>query len=83
MRAAENCNEGIRCAGRAAGRREAARRQRATAVCMQRAGEGPTADWGGARGQERTSNMDCMFVTPDVSKLRGWLNADACCRELQ
>ena len=24
--------------------------------------------------------MDCMFVTLDVSKLSGWLNADADCR---
>ena len=29
---------------------------------------------------ERTRNMDCMSVTLDVSKLSGWLNADACCR---
>ena len=30
---------------------------------------------------ERTLNMDCMFVTLEVSKLSGWLNADAPCRE--
>ncbi len=24
--------------------------------------------------------MDCMLVTLDVSKLSGWLNADAYCR---
>ena len=29
---------------------------------------------------ERTENMDPMFVTLDVSKLSGWLNADAPCR---
>ena len=29
------------------------------------------------RGGERTSNMTYMFVTLEVSKLRGWLNADA------
>ena len=35
----------------------------------------------GARARaERTSNMACMFVTLDVSKLSGWLNAYACCR---
>ena len=35
----------------------------------------------GARARaERTWNMDCMFVTLDVSKLSGWLNADASCR---
>eukprot|EP00964_Phaeocystis_antarctica_P060771 scaffold36265_cov43-Phaeocystis_antarctica.AAC.2 len=25
--------------------------------------------------------MSCMVVTPEVSKLSGWLNADASCRE--
>ena len=42
---------------------------------------------GGARARaERTKNMDCMenmwcmVVTWDVSKLSGWLNADAACR---
>jgi len=35
----------------------------------------------GARAcAERTSNMWYMVVTLDVSKLSGWLNADACCR---
>ena len=29
---------------------------------------------------ERTSNMYCMVVTLDVSRLSGWLNAVACCR---
>ena len=29
---------------------------------------------------ERTLNMAYMVVTLDVSKLSGWLNADACCR---
>ena len=29
---------------------------------------------------ERTKNMEPMFVTLDVSKLSGWLNADASCR---
>ena len=29
---------------------------------------------------ERTWNMTFMFVTLDVSKLNGWLNADAPCR---
>ena len=33
----------------------------------------------GARA-ERTSNMRFMSVTLDVSKLSGWLSADACCR---
>ena len=29
---------------------------------------------------ERTSNMRCVFVTRDMSKLSGWLNALAYCR---
>ena len=38
-------------------------------------------DWGqGTRGK-RTWNMPHMFVTLDVSKLSGWLNAFADCRE--
>ena len=34
-----------------------------------------------ARGAERTSNMLHMAVTLDVSKLSGWLNTDAPCRD--
>ena len=35
----------------------------------------------GARARaKRTPNMVCMVVTLDVSKLSGWLNADADCR---
>ena len=35
----------------------------------------------GARARaERTLNMPYMVVTLDVSKLSGWLNADARCR---
>eukprot|EP00964_Phaeocystis_antarctica_P058048 scaffold34414_cov60-Phaeocystis_antarctica.AAC.3 len=44
-------------------------------------GEGPTQGWGPQRARaERTSNMPRMFVTLDVSKASGWLNADAPCR---
>ena len=32
------------------------------------------------RGDERTANMPPMSLTLDVSKLSGWLNADARCR---
>ena len=32
-------------------------------------------------GEERTKNMRYMFVTLEVSRLSGWLNADASCRE--
>ena len=31
--------------------------------------------------EERTQNMPYMVVTLEVSKLSGWLNADANCRE--
>ena len=36
-------------------------------------------DQGRARA-ERTINISSMYVTLDVSKLSGWLNADAPCR---
>ena len=32
------------------------------------------------RAQEHTTNILLMFVTLDVSRLSGWLNADALCR---
>ena len=36
---------------------------------------------GGHRARaERTENMKPISVTPDVSKLSDWLNADALCR---
>ena len=36
---------------------------------------------GAGHGRERTANMYCMSMTLEVSKLSGWLNADAPCRE--
>ena len=36
---------------------------------------------GGGPGEERTPNMPYMLVTLEVSKLSGWLNAAAPCRE--
>ena len=44
--------------------------------------EGPAVKAGGGSRAcaERTMNMRFMVVTLDVSKLSGWLNADACCR---
>ena len=36
---------------------------------------------GAGHGEERTLNMLYMCVTLEVSKLSGWLNADARCRE--
>ena len=59
------------------GRREGAgwRRPR------RRARGGTRLKAGGARARaERTWNMAFMVVTLDVSKLSGWLNADARCR---
>eukprot|EP00964_Phaeocystis_antarctica_P077973 scaffold48462_cov60-Phaeocystis_antarctica.AAC.5 len=57
------------------GRREGVGRERKHSV----QGEGLTGHWRRARA-ERTSNMLCMSVTLDVSKLSGWLNATAYCR---
>jgi hypothetical protein len=43
-------------------------------------GEGPTQGLGARARAKRTKNMSCMVVTLEVSKLTGWLNADAPCR---
>ena len=43
-------------------------------------GDGPTQGWGARARAERTWNICHMVVTLDVSKLSGWLNADADCR---
>ena len=40
-----------------------------------------TAAQAAGHGEERTWNMDCMVVTLEASKLSGWLNTDAYCRE--
>ena len=42
---------------------------------------GPDCEWVAWAGAERTENMYCMLVTLDVSRLSGWLNAFALCRE--
>ena len=42
-----------------------------------REGIGGSDDASGMHGEERTLNMRCMVVTLEVSKLSGWLNADA------
>ena len=57
----------------AGGRGEAAAAQ---AACW----EGPTVEVGGRARTERTRNMPPMSVTLEVSRLSGWLNADALCR---
>ena len=59
--------------------REAGGRTEAVAVQAARR-EGPTMEAEGRARAERTKNMDVMSVTLDVSKLSGWLNADAHCR---
>ena len=40
----------------------------------------PTVEAEGRGRAERTENMPFMLVTLDVSRLSGWLNADALCR---
>ena len=55
-------------------------RRRATAVHAACRG-GLDCRLGAGHGEERTENMRFMSVTLEVSKLSGWLNADACCRE--
>ena len=42
--------------------------------------EGPTIEVAGRARAERTVNMDDMRLTLEVSRLSGWLNADAPCR---
>jgi len=49
--------------------------------CTQRAWGGLDCRLGAGHGEERTSNMYRMVVTLEVSKLSGWLNADACCQD--
>ena len=54
-------------------------RRQATAVQTARRGE-LDCRFGAGHGEERTRNIWYMFVTLEVSKLSGWLNADATCR---
>ena len=35
----------------------------------------------GRHAEERTENIAYILVTLEVSKLSGWLSADACCQE--
>ena len=47
----------------------------------QRVGAGTDwSGWGAGHAVERTLNMPYINVTRDVSRLSGWLNADAFCR---
>ena len=69
----EAWEEGRHAGWEAAGRVE-------VAVMQAARWEGPTVEDEGRARAERTVNMSAMFVTLDVSKLSGWLNADAYCR---
>ena len=60
-----------------AGRREGMKKAAAAQAACRKA---PTVEAEGRARAERTRNMATMSVTPDVSKLSGWLNADAICR---
>eukprot|EP00964_Phaeocystis_antarctica_P032501 scaffold18408_cov61-Phaeocystis_antarctica.AAC.2 len=62
------------CADR---RREVARATAAHAAC----GGGRGCRLGAGHGEERTPNIWCMVVTLEVSRLSGWLNTVAYCRE--
>ena len=42
--------------------------------------QAPTVEAAGRARAERTENMLTMDVTLEVSRLSGWLNADALCR---
>ena len=59
------------------GRREATGDRAVQAACRR----GLDCRLGAGHAEERTKNMEYMVVTLEVSKLSGWLNADACCRE--
>ena len=51
-----------------------------TAAAQAACREGPTVGAAGRARAEHTPNMDCMVLTLEVSRLSGWLNADALCR---
>eukprot|EP00964_Phaeocystis_antarctica_P064364 scaffold38703_cov47-Phaeocystis_antarctica.AAC.1 len=63
----------VQAGGREAGREATA----AHAACR----GGLDCRLGAEHAEERTLNMLSMVVTLEVSKLSGWLNADAYCRE--
>ena len=50
------------------------------AAAVQAAHKGPAMEAEGRARAERTLNMYDMCKTLDVSRLSGWLNADANCR---
>ena len=52
----------------------------AAAAAHAACGKAPTVQAEGRARAERTPNIHSMLVTLDVSRLSGWLNADAHCR---
>ena len=64
--------------GRHAGWETGGRVEAAAAHAARR--KASTVEAEGRARAERTENIDCMVVTLDVSRLSGWLNADAYCR---
>ena len=68
------------------GGRGASREVGGPAVCVVAAhkrharGSARLKAWGPRARAERTRNISLMVVTPEVSKLSGWLKADAACR---
>ena len=60
-----------------AGRREGMKKAAAVQAACRNA---PTVEVAVRAREKRTSNIQNMLVTLDVSKLSGWLNADALCR---
>ena len=53
---------------------------RGTAAAHAACRKAPTVEAEGRARVKRTLNMYCIVVTLDVSRLSGWLNADALCR---
>ena len=81
MRSAESRKEGIPYGERCGpGGRQAGGGGRPW--CKQGAGERARLQIEGTwHGEERTANIRSMVLTLEVSKLSGWLNATAYCRE--
>ena len=78
LNADARCRESNGCGARCCGREAGGRRANAVhAACR----GGLDCGLRAGHGEERTANMEYMFVTLEVSKLSDWLNADARCRE--
>ena len=55
-------------------------RGRGVAAAQAACREDPGVEVAGRARAERTANMDPMFVTLEVSRLSGWLKANAPCQ---